>query len=61
MHSVAGLAPIEVVTLSNFLSPESVVMRVGLERREDMMTLTAFQDVDAKLVENWAVLQTPAN
>jgi hypothetical protein len=60
MHSVAGLAPIEVVTLSDFLPPKSVVMRVGFERREDMVAPTALKNINTMLVENGAVLQSIA-
>jgi hypothetical protein len=60
VHSAAGLAPIKVVTLSDFLSPKSVIVRVGFERREDMVTLAALKNINAKLVENGAVSQTSA-
>jgi hypothetical protein len=60
VHSGAGFVPIEVVTLCNFLSPKSVIVRVGCERREDMMALTALKNINAMLVENGAVLQSSA-
>jgi hypothetical protein len=60
MHSGAGLAPIEVVTLCDFLTPKPVIVRVGCERREDMMALPASENVNAKLVENGALPQTSA-
>jgi hypothetical protein len=60
MHSVAGPAPIEVVTLSDFLSPKSVVMTVGFERRENVVAPTALKNINAMLVENGTVLQTSA-
>ena len=47
------------IILFDFLSPESIVVRVSCERRKNMMALTALQNVNAKLVENGAVPQPP--
>jgi hypothetical protein len=60
MHSGAGLIPIEVITISHFLSPKPVIVRVSRKRGEDMVALTASQNVNATLVENGTVPQSPA-
>jgi hypothetical protein len=57
MHFGAGLIPIKVVTISHFLSPKPIIVRGSRERREDMVTLTASQNVNAILVENGTVPQ----
>jgi hypothetical protein len=57
MHSAASLVPIEVVSLCDFLAPKPVIVRGGCERREDMTAPTTAENVNAKLVENGAMLQ----
>jgi hypothetical protein len=58
IHGAAGLSPIPEVTLGDCLAPKPVIVRVGAERREDVLALTASEDVNAKLVENGTMLQT---
>jgi hypothetical protein len=55
MHSAAGLVPIEVLLLCDFIAPKPVIVRGGCERREDMTASTTAENVNAKLVENGAM------
>src|SRR5262245_56713597 len=57
MHSAAGVAPVEVITLGNRIPPILIIMRVGCEGREDVAALTALENVDARFLENGAVSQ----
>jgi hypothetical protein len=49
------------VTLRGYyLAPKTIIVRIGRERREDMMALAASENVNAKLAENWAMPYTSA-
>jgi hypothetical protein len=60
MHSGASLVPVKMLILSDFLSPISVIVRIGCERREDMIALAASENVNSRLNENGALPQTTA-